>query len=485
MSTTMTANKSLRTVLYGRLSSERQAKLSKSVDDQLSSLRSWADHEGHTVVATLRDDGISASRYARKKARPDWQRAMELIMAGMVDALAVWAIPRASRDRMTYAMLMNACIENDVLIAVDGKLHDPADPDDSLNLDLQSLLAVNTSARISKDARRSVEARAARGAPHGRVPDGYVIEYDPATGKPLRRVIDPIRGPLFREMVNRLLAGESAYSIANDLNERGIKTRSGGIWYGANIINRVRKPSMAGLRTHHGHVLPDVTAEWPPLITVEEHHRLQALLSDPTRKSNKEGRTLKHLGTGVYVCGVCGGKIGMLSGYKKPSMEHWKKYRCRDRRCVSRGVEETDTKVEMAIVEYLSRPDIFLLLAETSKDAEVALAQAEAARLRAELADALVLVKSSKLSVASFAVIEQGLSARLEDAEQRSRPKHLPTVVYDVAGPEAYDRWEATPVPGKRAIIRALVDVKIMPTGPRNRNTPFDPSKIVVTPKAS
>ena len=63
--TTMT--RTYRVGLYGRLSSERGAVLSKSVDDQLSWLRRWAAGEGHQVVAESRDDGVSASRYARKK----------------------------------------------------------------------------------------------------------------------------------------------------------------------------------------------------------------------------------------------------------------------------------------------------------------------------------------------------------------------------------------------------------------------------------
>jgi site-specific DNA recombinase len=477
----------VKAVLYGRVSSDRQAGgESKSVDDQLQSLRKWAANEGYQVVGEFRDDGISASRYARVRTRPDWVQVVELITSGGVDVLAVWSIARATRDRSTWAALIAACIDNGVLIAVDGKIQDPNDPDESFMLDIQAALAVNGSARISKDAKRAVDSRAERGAPHGRVPDGYMIETD-RTGKPVRRVVDPERGPIYREAVDRLLAGESAYAIARDFNQRGLKTQRGAHWTGSNIVNRIRGPHLAGLRVHHGQVLQGIQAEWPPIISVEEHHRLIALLADPARKSNKEGRTLKHLGTGIYLCGVCGGKIRMFGG---PTRK--KSYGCRDRQCVSRQVAETDAKVEMVIVEFLSRPDIYLYLAETSGEADVAQAREEAAKIRAELVEAQALVDSGELSIASFARFEKRLLAKLEAAEESARPTHIPSVVYDVARPEGDEngfsevqqRWDATSITGKRAILRALVEVRIMKADQRNQNLPFDPSKVVVTPKA-
>lgn len=148
-----------RTVLYGRTSND--ASDGKSVDDQLSVLRKWARDTGRTVVAELRDDGVSASRFAgKRKKRPDWQQAMELIADDATDELAVWEISRSSRDRSVWAALIAACIDHDVDLAVDGKVHDPADPDDGFMLDLGAAMAVRESALTSKRTRRAVASRA-------------------------------------------------------------------------------------------------------------------------------------------------------------------------------------------------------------------------------------------------------------------------------------------------------------------------------------
>jgi len=95
---------------------------------------------------------------------------------------------------------------------------------------------------------------------------GYRIEYDPETGKPVRRVIDPVEGEIVREVAHRLLAGESASSIARDLTDREVRNPRGGRWIGGNITQMVQRPAYAGLRVHNGQTL-DVPGTWEPILT--------------------------------------------------------------------------------------------------------------------------------------------------------------------------------------------------------------------------
>ncbi|HET8642502.1 MAG TPA: recombinase family protein, partial [Pseudonocardiaceae bacterium] len=151
----MPSTESRRAVLYARVSELIEGR--KSVDDQLSELRVWARRDGWQVVAEHRDDGISASRFARRTVRRDgWQQTMDLISAGSVDILAVWELSRASRDRAVWAALLAACEQHGVLLAAGGKLHDPGDPDDAFMVDLGAALSSRESAILSKRVRRSV-----------------------------------------------------------------------------------------------------------------------------------------------------------------------------------------------------------------------------------------------------------------------------------------------------------------------------------------
>jgi site-specific DNA recombinase len=478
-----------RVVLYGRLSSIKPQTATtvgstteaQSVDDQLASLRSWAARENREVVAELRDDGISASRFGRGKTRADWQIALELVSTGQTDELAVTAIARGTRDRAVWAALLAACIDNHVMLVVDGRVHDPADPDDGFVLDLHAALAVRGAAVISKDVRRAVASRAARGAPHGRVHWGFRIEYDPTTGKPVRRVIDPVQGPIVREVAGRLLAGESAWSVSKDLNDRGLTTGTGKPWLGTNLVRRMQSPSLAGLRVHRGEVL-DVEAAWEPILTVEEHHRLRALFADPSRTRNKEGTRVKYLGSGIYECGVCSAPLRMVVG-NRPNGTRRARYTCRSGFHVQRAVEPLDLLVETTIVEYLSRPDVLAELHDDGDDPEVQAASAEVARLQAQLAEARDLVSADAISLTDFAAFRARWEPQLARAEQRARPKWLPSAVLEVAGPDAAARWSATPLHGRRAIVKALVTVRVHRAARGNDKTPFDIDSIEITSK--
>lgn len=465
-----------RVVLYARVSSERQARDSTSVDDQLAALREWAERAGHEVVGTFRDDGISASRFARK-TRPEWQQAMDQISTGRVDVLAVWALPRASRDRMAYAALIAACIDNGTRIALDGRLFDPADPDDGLTLDVQNMLAVNGAARISKDAKRAAASRASRGAPHGRPIDGLRIIYDPTTGKAQRRELDPVRAPIVREIAERILAGESAYSVARDLNGREIKSSSGKPWRGQNIVKRISSPSLAGLVEHDGRL---VDAEWPGVITPDQYHRIVALLAQPDRKKHRSGVRIRYLLSGIARCGVCSAPMYTIPKRRADGTSD-PRYACSGPHvCTSRRVEPLDELVEGAVIRFLSRPDVAAELADGDADAERKAASERAAELNAMLIKARKMVKERRLSLDSLADLEEWAVPERDECERRARPPFVPTVVYDVIGPEAAARWKATDVRARREIVRALFTVTVNKSLPRNQRTGFDAATIDV-----
>jgi len=242
----------------------------RSVPAQLAELRQWAARECWTVVAECSDE-VSASRYAHGKARPGWHEVMWIITAGGVDILAM-------------------CQETGVMIATDGRLHDPNDPDDGFMLDLEGALAVRESSATSKRTQRDAEGRAGAGKPHCALPYGYRRVCDPRSGRTLRWEPDSGHAPVVAEIVRRLLTREPADAIAVDLNRRRVptggadrctrgcgcrKTESGGVgrpkpnwegvhtktsgrWRDGNLSQLALHPAYAGLRTHRGRVLDDV-----------------------------------------------------------------------------------------------------------------------------------------------------------------------------------------------------------------------------------
>lgn len=457
-------------VIYGRVSQVRDER-SKSVDDQLAELRRWAGREGWPIYAERRDDNVSASRYAARTGRDGWSQVMADLASGKVRALLVWEFSRSTRDLRVYIALEEACRAHGVLLGYSGRLHDLTTADGGFSAGLDALLAAKESAMTSERTRRAVESRAAGGRPHGSVPYGYRRTFDPHSGKVTGREVDPDTGPVVAEVVRRLLAGESAQRIARDLNQRGVLTTRGAQWTGANLSKLALRPAYAGLRVHHGEVLDDVTATWPPIITRADHDRLRALYGAPDRDKFRKDTRVKHLGAGLYRCGRddCDGVMRRVA--HRGGM-----YDCRTCHRTARRQQPVDELVEAVLVGRLSRPDVLEVLAGPDRADDRATARAEVARLRAEEADTRRLLSAGDLTPADVAAWRRGWAPRLEAAETAAAPPAVPGAVAELAGPGAAARWSAASIEVRRAVLDALMVVTIMPVG--RASVRFDPSAV-------
>lgn len=469
------APSSPRVVIYGRTSLDVSE--GRSIDDQLAALRRWANATGRPIIAELRDDGVGASRHGGAKRRPAWQKAMDLISTGQVDELGVWEVSRSTRDRAVWAALIAACIDNHVMLAVDGKVHDPSDADDGFMLDLSAAVAVREASMTSKRTRRAVESRAAVGRPHGSLPYGYRRVLDPVSGRTIARVEDPAEAVVVREVIRRLLARESAESIARDLNQRGIRTRRGRAWRGTNLAKQFSSPGYAALRVHHGEVLADVKASWPALISITDYERLVAMFADPDRDRFRNTSVTRHLGTGLFRCGRpdCDGTMRLVVGR---SVGRNDRYQCRTCFRVSRNQSDVDDLVTRLIVARLSRDDIFDLLADAGQDNAGKEAAAEVVMLKKKLREAREKVAAGELTLDDLAFFRKRWEKDLADAERRARPRWVPAALYELAGPDAADQWERAAIGTKRAVLDALFVVTILPAGAGHWK--FDPHLIKV-----
>ncbi|GAA4992491.1 recombinase family protein [Pseudonocardia tropica] len=449
-----------RRVLYGRTSVDRSE--GKSVDDQLSELREWAEDDESEVVGEFRDDGVSVSRYSGGREREGWAAVRALIVGGDVDEVAVWEGSRTTRKIVESSELLDLCALHGVRLAVRSRVYDPSDPDDRARLLHDAVDAEHESGRISKRVARRAKKRAALGAPNGRVNFGYRVVRDPVSGKAVGREPDPETAPAVREAVARLLAGESAGAIARDFQARGIQTRSGTVWTGPNLLAMVKRPVYAGIRTSAVHELPDDhPGTWEALVSKEDHDRLVAMLADPSRKAIRTGEHIKHLLSGVAECGKChSGRIRTISRTSRRTGSRSIAYTCSDCHGVNRPAEATDAYVSGVVVKFLSRPDVAEQLADPADDHR-AESRAEAARQRRKLAEIEAQIDADVLDVATGSRLLRATRERLAAAEAGARPAHVPDAVLDMAGPGAGERWEALSVPIRREIIRTLFRVVI------------------------
>lgn len=485
-----------RALLYGRVSKgtgHTGQRDTASVNQQLDHGRRRAASQDWQIIGEFRDDGISASRYAATKIRPDWQQAIDAIIAGQCDVLVLWEVSRATRDRMPYAALIASCIEGDVWIDVGGKLHDPSDPDDGFMLDLMAGLAVRESGVTSKRIRRDVEARAQAGTPHGKLPYGYrrIYEQRPAGRVLLEQVPDPETAPVVTELAARLLAGESAYAIAADFDRRKIPSpetvralRAHGPdapmtpWRLETVRDLALSPTLAGQRIHQGRIVGE--AAWRPIISPADHVALTALLRGENYVRQHRPGTVQHLLSGIAECGVCGSPLRHMLNRGLPS------YWCpgperRGNGCVSRSKVKLDALVTLHVVSRLTDGD---LLGDLSASRDGVHRQAgEAATqlrdLRAQLSAFVSAAAEGKVSAESFAAIEPGLQRKIAEAAGRvPQAGPIPALVLTLAGPHAAPMWDGLGLDDRRLVIRSLVSVTVNRTSLPKGSRVFDTSTV-------
>ena len=178
-----------------------------------------------------------------------------------------------------------------------------------------------------------------RSLKNGRLPQGtgigiYGYSWDKATGK--RQIIDH-EAETILEMFSMAMNGTSTNKIAITLNQSGIKTKSGSLWYPLTVRRILRNETYTG-KTYFGQtkrvtkttvesqpkenwiLLPDIT---PPIITGEIFNKAQEAM-----KEAKDSRPVKpnaaYLLTGFMKCTKCGSPIGGTTMSGK-----YRYYRCR------------------------------------------------------------------------------------------------------------------------------------------------------------
>ncbi|MFQ6170407.1 recombinase family protein [Oryzobacter sp. R7] len=466
----------MRAGVYARVSEDQRGE-GRSVAEQVAECRAWADREGWTVVDVIEETG-SASRFARgARARARWDDVVALVRSGSIDVLLTWEHSRATRQLSEYSDLAAVCSAAGVLWGYSGTVYDLTKREDRFRTGLDALLAEDESARTSERVSRAVRARAAQGAPHGKLPYGYRREYDPATGALVRQVPDEETAPVVREIVQRVADGETLMAVAADLTRRGVPiprpARGRDLdqaWIPMTVRRIAASPTYAGRRIHRG---VDVgPAAWDPIVDTALHERALAALDEiASRRRPNPDRKVKHLLSGIARCARCDTR--MHAQKNRSSMA----YTC-ETFCTTRRMDRVDDVVVQRLLELL----VAVRDGKVVVDVTPALAEARADvdALHARLASFIDQAADGDLTAASLARVEARLRPKIEEAERRARALAKEPVLarYDLSDPDAL--WSRLGILERRDLLARTVAITIHPVGKGNRV--FDPRAIEVRP---
>jgi site-specific DNA recombinase len=189
----------------------------------------------------------------------------------------------------------------------------------------------------------------------------------------------------------------------------------------------------------------------------------------------------KHLLSGIALCGKCGRamrpnmhKVREDGKHRKPA------YSCPGCMKLTRQMEPVDELVNEFMIRLLSMPDAAAAVAVKPDALRAALTARDAVLARMDtVADSFA---QGDVTARQFARMNEQLKAQLEAAE-RDVQKLQPNRILDgMTGPGAAAAWAVTSLERKRTIIRDLVEITILPSGP---GVKFADNQVRFTPKAA
>lgn len=489
--------------LYARIS-EDEVGQEKGVTRQLADLRDLSVRRNGRVVGEWSDNDISAKNAA---PRPDYDALIAAVAApnptGRQRRILTVHTSRLWRNRVERGAGIDALGKLGLIIV---QLNGP-------ELDLRSaqgrwmadMLGTTDTAESETKSERICDAareRAHEGRANGPVLYGWsrIYEYD-SRGKVVgfRDEENHQEADVVREIVKRLLTGESIRAITDDLNRRKIpapgagqkrkhrakgQTDDGTLWCKTSVKKVATRPANIGMRVYH-RGRPDealLPAAWPMIVDLDKHDRVVALLSAPERRTNGVARpgARHHLLTwGVGECGKCGGHLRVAPrGNRRYGLKM--SYLCAADECLGRNQEAVDLMAHRYMVELLRRDDVADLLAGSQSKLKVALERVRV--LRRKLDRAAEDYAEDRIDNDQLRIINDRVKPQLREAEAAAsayRPSPHVELVMSIAGPSAEQRWGQLDVNQRRAVMTALgVVVTILPA---RKGPGFDPASVRIS----
>ena len=458
--------RSMRAAIYTRLSKDPNGEQTATAR-QAEDCRALAARHGWEVVAEYEDVDLSAFRGVQ---RPGYDALLESLAAGEVDRVVAWKLDRLLRRPRDFEKLWELCEATGAHIVTDKDSIDTSAPfAGTLVPRILSMVAEMESEGISVREQRKHEANAKAGkrSGGGHRPFGLTRDWS---------ALVPAEAELIRDGVDRILAGETMYSLVADWNGRGVTTPTGRTWTVQLVKSMLKSPRLAGLREHRGAIVGP--GQWPAIVDPDKHERLRAMIAGRSTPA-PAGRFLL---SGMVRCGVCGNTMYVRRRHKDKA----RFYGCEK---VNGGTGCGHVHIVAEPLEALLRDEVLArldspeLLAAIEAHNRQTVASADLDTLRADEAALEQLARDYYtdriIGRAEYLAARDSLEQRIEAARRKVARVNRSGRLGELAGFGAKLRaaWDAEPLEWRRQIVGTIVDKVTIGRGRRGPNR-FDPSRV-------
>ena len=518
----------------------------KSTRQQGDVWREWMPRAGAVPGRSYVDDDRSASPFATREREEFANLRADITAGRLDGhVLWFWTSSRQTRGDVPLDVIAAECVAHGIVWAVGGQVLNPANGKDITTAGLHNVMDKGFSYDLSDAVSRGKRDAALRGLPAAVPLYGYAREYEAgahgqmvlAKGRPVIKgdvpcdldehgsAVPGTPAAVVREIFDRLEALDTMTGIAIDLETRrvptprrprkcttcGEKLKKDDGWYCTRghdqdmcqwhpsairfiatnegyLGRRIFQAESGSARDRRAAVLAGVEARWPPLVTERQFLAVQRILGDSGRarwRGTFMGAAGKnqHNGTRYLLvpaarCGGCGGALG---GHDEKGRS-W--YKCRVRGCSTIRADWLEAYAEDRLVSWLVLPEVQAgAWSRDSDDAEIEAAQIDLERENAALKELLELAREGKAgSAALAAATEEGIRARIAQAEAKLRPRTAP-MLSAMYGADVADKWmelKSGNLTAARQLMAEVATIYVRPAAARGGGTArtFDESRV-------
>lgn len=481
----------IKAAVYLRISLDREMD-GLAIERQREDCMKILEDKGWKLFKEYVDQSKSATNMAKR--RPAYDKMVADYGRGLFEAIVCWDLDRLTRQPRQLEDWIDAAESRGLLLVTANGEADLTTDGGRLFARVKSAVARSEVERKGARQHRAHVQRAAMGKPpHGVRPLGYDLKSNviPEEAEAVRAIYESFCAGASLRAIAAGLSGREGDSIPNVprmMNqrrklalERNERRRAEGKaerpvpdeadWNTASVLGILRNPRYAGYSTYtpteklkegnrrktwHAQIMRDkhnepVEGTWEPIVSTDLWWAVQEKLNDPARVTNRKGTDRKHLGAGIFLCGVCG----------KPVRSHGKAYRCEGH--IMRSRAQIDAFVVEALKTRLSGKDLATLLRfEDTPEAKEIAGKLEAARARIRQAENDYdegIIESTDLKR-----VRDKKRAEIEELEkQRLRLVGNASLDPILTADDPAGAFDSSDLARRRSIIEALCTVTLFP----------------------
>lgn len=346
----------MKAAVYIRVSTEEQAKEGFSIAAQQEKLAAFAHSQGWEIEAFYVDEGYSA----KNTERPQLKSLLDAVRARRVDVVLVYRLDRLTRSVLDLYQLLEEFERYHVKFRSCTEVYDTTTAIGRLFLTLVAALAQWERENLAERVKMGmVQMAREQKRPGGPPPYGY----DLREGK---LVINRQEAKIVRQIFQLYLSGAGLQQIADELNERGHRGKTGALWNTTTLSHLLQNHAYYGaLRWNFAESgqKQNPPEKWiirekvhSPIVAKETFFLAQKRLATRRRKHPRELAS-DFLFSGILFCSVCGsamyGKTGKTSKNGRVYLNRY--YLCKkekNKECGARAIRED--LLEDAFLEILT-----------------------------------------------------------------------------------------------------------------------------------